>query len=589
MRERQERDWDAAAQLARRVDEMLEQYDVERASVMLPFDLPDDAAPALLALHRVTSVMVGGSEAARAAGDPRVGWHDPLGGEWAFPDSLAPTLFVLANEGVLGFRMVREARSRGVRRVAWLGPVDEPVFVGVERYLATRLRQRIWARAAARLLRSGESRLSLRFERRFARSFERLLRCFPEPLLSPGEFERDRILLVTGSLAAGGAERQVVNTLRGLVRSGEKDVSLVCEHLRPPLHDFHRWRLEEQGIPAEERLRPPWRQIPSQLRPRIKEALRAFDGETSWLGQEILSYVVELVERRPAVLHAWLDEPNVTAGVAAAIVGVPRVVLSCRAAAPFHFAFHQSFMRPGYRALLDRPGVTLLNNSAAGARSYAEWLGVPVGRIRVVHNGIERPVLPPREEIGAWRVRHGIAVDAPLVGGVGRLTEEKQPLLWVRTAAVVGRHLPAARFALIGGGPLLDEAERLAQDLGLGGRLVLPGPERDPSLAMAAMDVFLMTSKIEGLPNVLLEAQALGTPVVTTAAGGAVEALDPGTTGFVVVEHSAEPLAQRVLQILGDAEWAARARAAAPGFVERCFGMERMVRETLAVYRAGEP
>lgn len=111
----------------------------------------------------------------------------------------------------------------------------------------------------------------------------------------------------------------------------------------------------------------------------------------------------------------------------------------------------------------------------------------------------------------------------------------------------------------------------------------MPGYERDAAAAIAAMDVFLLTSRAEGLPNVLIEAQGFGVPVVTTNAGGAAETLDEGRTGFAV-PHCAERLAQAVLRILGDAAWRQAVRTAAPRFVREQFSTVRMVDRTLDAY-----
>ena len=120
--------------------------------------------------------------------------------------------------------------------------------------------------------------------------------------------------------------------------------------------------------------------------------------------------------------------------------------------------------------------------------------------------------------------------------------------------------------------------------LGLRDRLVLPGAVTGIGLIYAALDVILLTSMTEGLPNVLIEAQAAGRPVVAADVGGVSEAVADGKTGRVVRGRSPQRLAAAVLDVLGDPSWAARVEAEGPAFVTSRFGLERMVTEMLKIY-----
>jgi len=139
---------------------------------------------------------------------------------------------------------------------------------------------------------------------------------------------------------------------------------------------------------------------------------------------------------------------------------------------------------------------------------------------------------------------------------------------------------------MVGDGPLREEARRRARARGLGDRIVMPGNEKDAAIAIAAMDVFLLTSRLEGLPNVLIEAQALGVPVVTTDGGGAAETLIQGKTGYAVRPHSTDLLANAILRILSDTPWREAARQTSQRFVRERFSMSQMVDRTLDAYFA---
>ncbi len=285
-------------------------------------------------------------------------------------------------------------------------------------------------------------------------------------------------------------------------------------------------------------------------------------------------------------MHAWLDGNNERAGLAAALAGVPRIIISGRNMNPTHFAYYRPYMEPAYRALLSIPQVTMLNNCLAGSNDYAVWLGIDQNRIRVIHNGINF-VTQSRHSAGATAaLRQSLSLDSDafVVGGVFRFAAEKRPLLWLQTAAEIAGRLANARFVIFGHGEMRAEMEKSVQDLGLGTRLIFAGVTEDILRALSVMDVLLLTSIVEGLPNVVLEAQWVGTPVVGTRAGGIAEAVEPGVSGWIVEPASPAELADRVLWLHNHPIERATARARGPALVKRKFGIGRMIDETLDVY-----
>lgn len=102
------------------------------------------------------------------------------------------------------------------------------------------------------------------------------------------------------------------------------------------------------------------------------------------------------------------------------------------------------------------------------------------------------------------------------------------------------------------------------------------------------MDTFLLTSKFEGLPNVVIEAQSQGIPVITTLAGGSGEAIDLDISGFLVEKRNSKDLAKKIIFSLTNTAWRKKACLRATEFSKSRFGFERMIDETVAVYeRAG--
>lgn len=547
-------------------------------TVAVPFDAPEQVLRDMTARGIIGAYLAdGGSDG--AVRDPLVAgwWSDRRGGDWCLKRSGPPTVILLgadARHSVSG-RMLLEARLKGVKRLVLVGSAGN-VLRAVD--------------AEAELLKAlDRARVGPQFgDTDFDDLFHDLQAWVGDWLrLPPGAFVRDRAALVVGSLGPGGAERQVVYTTLGLKRTSDLEVYVACDNLGPPSDDFFRPVLEGAGTYVFEVSR----QSADWDTPRILEVRQRLSryGElgVDHIFHAVLHYALMLRSARPGLVHTWMDHCSTMAGLAAVLVGVPRIVLGGRSFSPESFRFFQPFMRPAYRAILhSRPDALLLNNSRSGALDYARWLDLPSDRIRVIHNGFEFPDEIPFDRGHALRREFGIGEGDAVVGSIIRFSDEKRPELLVATAEALLARRPDVKFLFFGSGVLLDDMRRRVAEAGLGDSIKLPGLTRDAWGAIAAMDVFLLTSRIEGLPNVLVEAQALGLPIVCTGAGGMAETFIEGETGFSV---EAEPaaLADKLFAVLGDARSRQHIRARAPQHVRHNFSVDAMVRSTLDAYASG--
>jgi glycosyltransferase involved in cell wall biosynthesis len=404
---------------------------------------------------------------------------------------------------------------------------------------------------------------------------------------SAGDWVPGRVVLACGSLQPGGAERQLAYTAAGLAASPDiESVEVLCDLLtpnHPERYDFHLPLIERAGVPV--RVVGRYAGTPDMIcEPAALAAARTSFPEGLLL--DIANLYQEFRRLRPEIVHAWLDWSNTRAGLAAALAGVPRIVLSGRNLNPTNFALYQPYMDPVYAALCGLSNVVMLNNSHAGSQSYAEWLGISPDLIRVVHNAFDVEAAQGGDP-AAIRADLGIPPDAPVIGGVFRFCPEKRPLLWVETAARIARARPDAWFLMVGQGILRRDIETAARRFGIADRLLLPGVVSNVLPMMQAFDVFLLTSYGEGLPNVVIEAQWAGIPVVATKAGGVAEALDLGVTGWVIDPPDPDRLAERILSLLSAPEAIAQARVAGAALIRDRFGMRRMIDETVQVYSRG--
>lgn len=237
----------------------------------------------------------------------------------------------------------------------------------------------------------------------------------------------------------------------------------------------------------------------------------------------------------------------------------------------------------GVVALVDR----VVCVSGAVRDSYVE-VGVEPAKLRVVRNGI-RPVRPTRSA-EETRELLGVKRAGPIVLTVGRMIDLKGHLFALNAVGEVVRRRPDALFVWVGGGPMEEELRARVAARGLGEHVRFAGARSDVPDIMAASDLFLLSSLLEGLPLVVLEAMAAGLPVVATRVPGTCETVRDGVTGRLVERGrldgsgDADALAGAVLEVLEQPERAAAWGSAGREVVEREFTVARMARETAAVY-----
>jgi len=241
-----------------------------------------------------------------------------------------------------------------------------------------------------------------------------------------------------------------------------------------------------------------------------------------------------------------------------------------------------------YRALEDamsRYADVLIPNSEAGRQLLIER-GLPASRIRVIYNGINLERLSPNpSEVAAIRRQLGAGPGSKVVGMLASLTPAKGQDVLLRAAGALSEGHPELRYALVGDGPLRGELEALAHRLGLSDRVVFFGYRRNVADFLGAFDLLVSASRDnEGCSNSVLEAMALGRPVVATDVGGNRELIRDGVTGYLVEPDDPASLAAKLSWLLGHWAEATELAERTQRMVRESFSLQHMVRQYEEIY-----
>lgn len=298
-----------------------------------------------------------------------------------------------------------------------------------------------------------------------------------------------RILVITTGLKLGGAEQQIAALARAFLALGNEVAILSLtqgQEIDSPA-DIHVTELAMRKTPL------------SMLAALRKARL--------------------LVQQwRPDVIHAHMVHANLFARVLARTGAMPPVICSA------HSAREGGRLRALAYRVTDRWCAMTTHVSDAGRLAMVASGAAPDGRVIVMPNGIDtsrfRPDQTSREQT---RRNLGLEPDDRLVLNVGRLVPEKDQAMLIEAFSEVSRDMPKARLMIAGDGPLRDALAQQVARQGLNHAVLLAGARNDIPELLRAADVFVLSSRIEGMPLAVGEALASGLPVVATAAAGVSE------------------------------------------------------------------
>ena len=392
----------------------------------------------------------------------------------------------------------------------------------------------------------------------------------PRPLDST-----DRVVFFSGQLGTGGAERQMTRiacAFKALHNEGAslgRDPKVWVKHATAATGaDFYLPLLNDNKVATlilAEEADVDLADLEG-ISDEIKELMEL-------LAPDVLRHTCMLVrmfrEDQTDVAYLWQDGGIVQSAIAAILAGVPRIVTSFRGLPPnLRPNLYRDELPVLYAALARLPHVTFSANSQKAATAYEEWLSLDPGEVIVVPNAI--PAVQPDGDDSdhAYWAEVLDASDActKTVLGVFRFDNNKRPLDWIKAAARLIHKRDDTRFVMLGGGGLLEESKALIEKLGLSNRIFVAGIRSNVGFYMHRADLLVHLAEMEGLPNVLIESQLAGTPVLATPAGGTDEVVFHGVTGHILSAANVLPLQElddTLERLLSDDDELARLGAAA--------------------------
>jgi glycosyltransferase involved in cell wall biosynthesis len=358
-----------------------------------------------------------------------------------------------------------------------------------------------------------------------------------------------KILHINTEKTWRGGEQQTLNLLMGLKR---RDISshLVCQKDSPMAE-----KAEEKGI---------------------KTFPISMHGEVDFLA---CFRIRTLINRfRYNILHSHTSHAHMLAFFSSIGANVNRLVSRRVDFSIFRHSFLKlsgikyRYMSDFYIAISHKIKDVLVND------------GVPAGRIFVVPSGIN-----PNRFANAGRdylmAEFNIKSSEKVVINVAHLAGHKGQQYLVRSIPLVLAKIPNARFFIVGGGELMDSLKTLAESLGLKKKLIFTGFRRDVGAFYQIADLFVMSSVQEGLGTAVLDALALGKPVVAAKSGGIPEIIKNGESGLLVSPADPKALSEGIIRMLTDDELAKRVARTGKSVVKQKFTIDTMVERNIDVYR----
>lgn len=375
------------------------------------------------------------------------------------------------------------------------------------------------------------------------------------PMTAPAEEKRLKILIVVWGLRHGGGETRVYNMATFMAARGH-DVTVCCLRVKGEKGA----QLEREGGRVID-LGKRWRYDPTTL-PRLYRLMR---------------------RERFDVVDGQMTSGFRWATVAGRLARLPRIVAT---------TYNTRFWKSRLRRVLDTLFLHLADVIVTDSRTLIDEIvtfspSLRRKRFCVVYNGVDLSTNGPIRPPAAVRAELGIAEGETVVGMVARIVPHKGHLEFLDAAVRIAAEFPRTRFLIVGRpeGGYERVVEAGIRERGLGPRARLFQYDGNIFDIMGLLDLYVLPSYSESLPNAVVEAMWMETPVIATRITGLPEAVKDGETGFLIPTGDPEALCGRMRLLLADPALRRRMGKEARAFAEERFSPSALCDGALAVYR----
>lgn len=307
--------------------------------------------------------------------------------------------------------------------------------------------------------------------------------------------------------------------------------------------------------------------VPEDVRRRLGIESHAHLNTPLWGKVVVRSLAAELRDDPPDLIHVQSREILARGTTLSTILDRPLVLTV------------HDYMSTGERLRFD---VSHKNRIIAVSQSVKTELldrtGLSDDVVTVIHSGVDA-----NDDVECIPILTSDHV--PVVGMAGPLEAVKGIPFFLGAAQKVLSVNSNVQFLVSGAGPEEANLRRLARDLGISQSVTFAPNLLDYSTALSAMDIFCLPSLRQGLGTIMLEAMALGRPVIATGVGGVYSAVRDDETGLVVPPSDSRRLAERILELLNDPDRARTLAEAGRRLVLEEFSVDKMVHQTAELYR----
>jgi len=316
----------------------------------------------------------------------------------------------------------------------------------------------------------------------------------------------------------------------------------------------------------------------NDVHPDNRKALIECGAEVKVIGKMQLIVAIGLIRLfydwigwKPTIVFTMLFYSDVIGRLIAKFIQCPIIISSIRAKNIYKNELHFYFDR-----FTAQWADKVVFNSRQVVPFAIEHEGIKENQVVYIPNGVNTTDNYSKLNRFEKCKELGISKDTLIIGSIGRLNSQKGFFYLLQSIQIIQKQFHKYLVLIIGAGHLLEELKSLAKELNISDKVMFLGERSDIFELLSCMDVYTQPSLFEGMPNVVMEAMAVGKPVVATSVDGILELIEEGKTGWLVEPKNSKMLADKINYVLNHPELAEKVGVAGAKHIAINFSLEKM-------------